>query len=151
MFASWITSAVVIKRRPSMTNFHYCFLMSVVLLAASRETGHARGNDGNQAQFKIESQPSGAEVILGKSTLGKTPLSRNALHPGLQPLILKKDGYATLSMQVYLEDGAPLDLGTVTLAKNDSTITIWRVGSPHNGGAPPVEIPNDLRAFVKNL
>jgi hypothetical protein len=132
-----------------MRTLHIRFFMVPLLVALVVGSGTSR--EDNQASIKIDSQPAGTEVVLGKINLGKTPLSWNATHFGLQPLVLKKDGYATLNLQVYLEKGAPLDLGQVPLAKSGSVLTIWRVGSPHNAGVPAAEIPKDLDVYIKNL
>jgi hypothetical protein len=128
-------------------HFHLPLVLSLVALVAGSGTSW----EDNQTLVKIESQPSGAQVILGNIDLGKTPLSWNATRLGLHPLVLKKGGYATLNLQVYLEKGVPLDLGQVPLAKAGSTLTIWRVGSPHDPVVPPAEIPKALDVFIKNL
>lgn len=33
----------------------------------------------------------------------------------------------------------------------DSTLTVWRVGSPHNGDTPPASVPTDLEIAAKDL
>jgi beta-lactamase regulating signal transducer with metallopeptidase domain len=39
----------------------------------------------------------------------------------------------------------------LTTPEVDSTLTVWRVGSPHAGDTPPASVPSDLEIAAKNL
>jgi PEGA domain-containing protein len=121
------------------------------LAAADTGPGKAAKTDGGDetAALRLRTQPSGAEVRLGDRTLGKTPLACQDLRPGLCTLTATKDGFVPLAIQVYLTPQTTVNLGTVPLAKKDSLITIWRVGSPHDGNVPQAMLPADLDAFIK--
>jgi len=122
-----------------------CLLIVLIWRAVVGEVAAKR------ATLKLDTRPSGAEVALGGNVLGKTPISRNDLAPGWYPLSLKNDGCAALNLQVYLDENAPLDLGTVPLAKVGSTIKIWRLVSDKESVIPLSEDTHDLEEAIRNL
>ena len=96
----------------------------------------------------LETQPAGAQVLLDDRVLGSTPLISWELPPGLHQLTLKKDGFAPLTLRVYRTVNGTVNLGTISLARQDTLITVWRVGSFHDGGTPPARIPGELEALI---
>src|SRR5262249_24269426 len=52
------------------------------------------------------------------------------------------------TLRVHRPKGSVVDLGTIPLAGQDTLITIWRVGCPHQRNTPPAEIPTDLEALI---
>jgi len=100
------------------------------------------------ATLLLQTEPADARVLLGDRVLGSTPLVSRELPPGLHQLTIKKDGFAPRTLRVYRTKNGTVNLGTIPLARQDTLITIWRVGSPHDGDTPPARIPSDLVALI---
>jgi hypothetical protein len=128
----------MLHRIPSCT---MC-LLAVVLLPFSVHSAPV-ATEGGDATLRLQSEPSGADVIRDGRFLGKTPLDRRNLKSGLYALSVEKEGFAPLKLQVYLPEKGTLDLGNLPLAKKDSVITLWRVGAAPGGAGA-----TDLDAFI---
>jgi hypothetical protein len=125
----------------------------LVLLVLPCPVAFAFGDDtaGKTAALRLQTEPPGAEVFLGDTALGKTPLTSRDLKPGLCSLTVKKDGFVPLTLQLFLPDKGAVDLGELPLAKKGARITIWRVGSPHRQDVPPAQVPADLERLITDL
>ena len=76
------------------------------------------------ALARIESDPAGATVYVGRRDLGargKTPVTL-ALPPGTQAILLERDGYKPLQEQV------PLEVGKTVHFEQDLALIVGRVG-----------------------
>jgi hypothetical protein len=108
----------------------------------------AQTGGGNSPTLLLQTQPAGAQVLLDDRALGSTPLVSCELPPGLHRLTLEKDGFAPLTLRVYRTNDGIVNLGTIALARRDTVITVWRVGSPQDGARPPARVPGELVALI---
>lgn len=60
-----------------------------------------------EATFSISSQPTGATVLLGRDTLGITPLRRETVEAGAQLLSVRMDGYVPTDSVMLLRSDRP--------------------------------------------
>jgi len=127
-----------------------CCLVLVVLSCSVALAGDD-DTAGKTAALRLQTDPPGAEVFLDDAALGKTPLTSRDLKPGLRSLTVKKDGYVPMTLQLLLPVKRPIELDTLPLAKEGATITVWRVGSSHVKGAPPAQVPADLKRLITDL
>jgi hypothetical protein len=102
----------------------------------------------NAPTLLLQTQPADAQVLLDDRSLGSTPLVSWELPLGLHRLTLEKDRFACLTLRVYRTKDGTVNLGTIALARRDTLINVWRVGSPHDGGRPPARIPGELEALI---
>ncbi len=65
------------------------------------------GGDKDKALLSADSLPSGAEVLLDGSTVGKTPVERREVKPGTHQLTFKKTNCETVTRSITLEAGKP--------------------------------------------
>lgn len=98
--------------------------------------------------LQLQTQPADAQVLWGDRVLGRTPLASPELPPGHHQLTIKKDGFAPRTLRVHRTKNGIVNIGPLPLARLDSLITIWRVGSPHDGDTPPARIPSDLEGLI---
>jgi hypothetical protein len=104
--------------------------------------------DEKAPTLRVSTQPADAQVLLDDRVLGSTPLVSWELPPGLHQLTLKKEGFAPRTLRVCLMQNLTVNLAMIPLARQDTLITIWRVGCPHDGGTPPARIPDELEALI---
>ncbi|MSQ68634.1 MAG: PEGA domain-containing protein [Gammaproteobacteria bacterium] len=99
------------------------------------------------ADFRIASQPTGAQVTVDGKLLGATPLGAELLH-GERKLTLTRPGYKPWSRVLKVVAGRALDVAEVTLSKADGWLEI--VTEPRGAavtvdgryrGESPVKVP----------
>jgi hypothetical protein len=120
--------------------------LALVLLCSSVR---AESGGGKTATLRLQTSPTQAQLLLDDEALGSTPLVGRELPQSLHRLTIKKDGFVPLDLQVFLPRNETMDLGTIPLAERDTQITLWRVGSPHDGGTPPARIPHELEDLIQ--
>ena len=86
------------------------------------------GLSSNMGTLSLDSDPSGAQIILNGRVVGVTPY-RDQLPAGNYMLELKKKDYATLSKQIVISRGKQLNVEVQKLEILRSSITIHSVPS----------------------
>src|SRR5262245_18703774 len=102
----------------------------------------------NAPTLRVHTEPADARVLLHDRVLGSPPLVSSELPPGLHQVTVEKDGFAPLTLRLYLPKNGTVNLWRIPLARQDSLLTVWRVGSPHDGGTPAARIPGELEALI---
>ncbi|MFC1890300.1 peptidoglycan DD-metalloendopeptidase family protein, partial [Thermodesulfobacteriota bacterium] len=105
----------------------------------------------DRAALCIETVPALASVLLDEQSIGETPFARIDLDPGPHKLTLSRQGYVPLTLPVYLMQGETLELTSLPLARQGSTVTIWRVGCPYRGDVPTASIQGDVEAIFQGM
>ncbi len=82
----------------------------------------------NQGTLEITSNPSGAEVLLNETVLGKTPL-KEAVEEGKHSLSLRKDGYQEFTRSITVRSGQTTTLRNLALEIKPSSLAISSVPS----------------------
>jgi TonB family protein len=98
------------------------------------------------ASLTVTSQPSGAVVRLGDQTVGRTPIERMALPPGVYEVSLEHAGYARFTRTLAAEAGEPAVLDA-TLKRGRSAPPPRRVaaGDLVRPGTPGVTPPRRVQ------
>ena len=97
----------------------------------------------NWAPVTVTSSPTGAEIRLDRSVVGKTP-STLEVEAGAHALEIRKSGHKAASRSIRIVAGEAVDLGLVTLEPEDGRLTIVSqpsgatvmVGSEYRGTTP---------------
>jgi serine/threonine protein kinase len=76
--------------------------------------------DDRRGAIQIDSSPSGAQVYLGDSLLGTTPLSSGDLRPGRTELRLELDGFESALTSVHVQSAHNTDLGLIELQPTET-------------------------------
>lgn len=76
--------------------------------------------DDRRGAIQIDSSPSGAQVYLGDSLLGTTPLSSGDLRPGRTEVRLELDGFESALTSVNVQSGHNTDLGLIELQPTET-------------------------------
>ncbi len=114
----------------------------------------------NWAPLTIASSPTGAEILLDRSVVGRTPATLE-VEAGARSLVLRKSGSKPATRTVQIIAGEPVDLGVITLAPEDGRLAIASqpggatvmIGSEYRGTTPlelavTPDVPLELRVSL---
>lgn len=91
-----------------------------------------------EALVSISSQPAGATVLLGRDTLGVTPLRRKTVEAGAQLLSVRMDGYAsTDSVMLFRNDRSAMVYVTLQEQEGGTFSSAQPADPPATAGPPP--------------
>ncbi len=97
----------------------------------------------NWAPLTIASSPTGAEILLDRSLVGKTPATLE-VEAGARTLVLRRSGSKSVTRTVQVVAGEAVDLGIIALAPEDGRLEIASrpvgatvtIGSEYRGTTP---------------
>jgi len=78
--------------------------------------------------LKLNSKPTGADLYIGGTRVGQTPVTHEVLQ-GAREIQLRRKGYKTWIKEIAVKAGIPINIGTVPLAKADGMVIIESVPS----------------------
>lgn len=78
------------------------------------------------ATIQIDSNPSGADVLVGKEIIGSTPIRAEILR-GNKTIVLRKKGYKDWTKRLKINPNQPISMGTIALSKNDGILKLTSI------------------------
>jgi hypothetical protein len=107
-------------------------------------------------RFQVTSEPTGAQVMIGATRIGATPIVNAEVQPGRTDVRIEKDGYAALDTTIQFDPGGEVLLTDVRLNEKQPQTTSTPSTTPEpRTTSPPaptvslsVEAPREARVEV---